>query len=40
MKVKDTAGIEIRADVKLGISDLESDDIKIAEVLVTPRAPT
>ena len=38
IKVKDTAGIEIRADAKLGLSDLESDDIKIAEVLVTPRS--
>jgi len=38
IKVKETSGIEIRADVKLGLSDLESDDIKIAEVLVTPRS--
>lgn len=38
MNVKATAGIEIRADVKLGLSDLESDDIKIAEVLITPRS--
>lgn len=38
IKVKDTAGIEIRADAKLGLSDLESDEIKIAEVLVTPRS--
>ncbi len=38
MKVKDTAGIEIHADVKIGLSDLESEDIKIAEVLVTPRS--
>ena len=38
VKVKETAGIEIRADAKLGLSDLESDDIKIAEVLVTPRS--
>ncbi|MDQ3649180.1 MAG: SLC13 family permease [Acidobacteriota bacterium] len=38
IKVKDTAGIEIRADVKLGLSDLESDDVKIAEVLIAPRS--
>jgi di/tricarboxylate transporter len=38
VKVKETAGIEIRADAKLRLSDLESDDIKIAEVLVTPRS--
>ncbi|MDQ3135495.1 MAG: SLC13 family permease, partial [Acidobacteriota bacterium] len=38
MRVKDTAGIEIHADVKLGLGDLESDRIKIAEVLITPRS--
>lgn len=38
MKVKDTAGIEIRADMKLRLDNLENDEIKIAEVLVTPRS--
>lgn len=38
MRVKDTAGIEIHADVKLGLGDLESDQIRIAEVLITPRS--
>jgi di/tricarboxylate transporter len=36
MKVKETAGIEIKADAKL--SDLESDEIKIVEAMVTPQS--
>lgn len=38
IKIKDTTGVKIHADVKLGLSDLESDDIKIAEVLIAPRS--
>ncbi|MBI3653368.1 MAG: SLC13 family permease [Acidobacteria bacterium] len=38
IKVKETAGIEIRAEMKLGDLDLQSDDIKIAEVLVTSKS--
>jgi di/tricarboxylate transporter len=38
IKVKETAGIEIRAEVKLGDLDLQSEDIKIAEVLVTSKS--
>ncbi|HVF91677.1 MAG TPA: SLC13 family permease [Blastocatellia bacterium] len=38
IKVKEIAGIEIKADVKLGDRDLESDEIKIVEVLVTPQS--
>ena len=38
MKVKETAGIEILADVKLGDLDLQADDFKIAEVLVTAQS--
>ena len=38
IKVKKTAGIEIHADVQLGDPDLQSDDIKIMEVIVTPQS--
>jgi di/tricarboxylate transporter len=38
MKIKKTAGIEIKADLKLGDPDLQSDDIKLAEALVMPRS--
>ncbi len=38
MKVKTTAGIEIKPEFKLDDPALQRDDIKIAEVLVNPRA--
>jgi di/tricarboxylate transporter len=38
MKIKDTAGIEIKPDVSLGDLDIPSENIKVAEVLVTPRS--
>ncbi|HXG67668.1 MAG TPA: SLC13 family permease [Blastocatellia bacterium] len=38
IKVKETAGIEIKADLKLGDKDLQSDEIKMFEVLVTPQS--
>lgn len=38
IKVKETAGIEILADVKVGDVDLQSDDIKIVEMLITPQS--
>ncbi|HLG18125.1 MAG TPA: SLC13 family permease [Blastocatellia bacterium] len=38
IKVKETAGIEIKADVRLGDRDLQTDDIKIAEVLIAPQS--
>ncbi len=38
MKVKERAGIEIQPELKLGDLDLQSDDIKIAEALITPRS--
>jgi len=38
IKVKETAGIEILADVKVGDRDLQNDSIKIAEVLVTSQS--
>ncbi len=36
IKVKEAAGIEILAEVKLGDKDLQSEQIKILEVLITP----
>jgi di/tricarboxylate transporter len=38
MKVKNTAGIEIRPELKLDDPALQTDDIKIAEVLINPRS--
>ncbi|HEX5734048.1 MAG TPA: SLC13 family permease [Blastocatellia bacterium] len=38
IKVKETAGIEILADVKLGDKDLQSEEIKIVEALITPQS--
>jgi di/tricarboxylate transporter len=38
IKVKETAGIEILADVRVSDQDLQNDDIKIAEVLVTAQS--
>jgi di/tricarboxylate transporter len=38
MKIRDVAGISIRADVKLGDQDLQTDEIRIAEALITPQS--
>ncbi|MEO7297627.1 MAG: SLC13 family permease [Verrucomicrobiota bacterium] len=38
MKVKSTAGIEIKAELKLDDPSLQSEDVKIVEVLVNPRS--
>ncbi len=38
MKVKQTAGIEIKPELKLDDPSLQSEDIKIAEVLVSPNS--
>ncbi len=38
IKVKEAAGIEIHAEVKLGDRDLQTDQIKILEVLVIPQS--
>ncbi|HWP42106.1 MAG TPA: SLC13 family permease, partial [Blastocatellia bacterium] len=38
IKVKETAGIKILADVKVGDKDLQSDDIKVVELLITPQS--
>lgn len=39
LKVKDTAGIEIRPDVELSDPDLSTEDTKLVEALVVPRSP-
>jgi di/tricarboxylate transporter len=39
LKVKDTAGIEIKADVKLSDPNLRSEDTALVEVLVVPASP-
>lgn len=38
MKVKETAGIEIKPELKLSDPDVESNDIKLAEVLIIPQS--
>jgi di/tricarboxylate transporter len=38
IKVKEAAGIEIHAEVKLGDPDLQTDQIKILEVLIVPQS--
>lgn len=39
LKVKDTAGIEIRPDVELSDPDLSVEDAQLVEALVVPRSP-
>jgi di/tricarboxylate transporter len=39
LKVKDTAGIEIKADLKLGDPNLRSEDLGIVEVILLSRSP-
>lgn len=38
LRVKETAGIDIRADTKLTARDLETDEIRIVEALITPQS--
>lgn len=38
MKIKDTAGIEIKPEVSMRDLDIPSENIRIAEVLITPRS--
>lgn len=38
LKVKDTAGLEIRADLELSDPDLRSEDAALVEALVVPRS--
>lgn len=39
LKVKDTAGIEIRPDVEFSDPDLRAEDTQLVEALVVPRSP-
>jgi di/tricarboxylate transporter len=39
LKVKDTAGIDIRPDVKLSDPDLKSEDTNLVEAMVVPHSP-
>ena len=38
MKVKSTAGIEIKSELKLDDPSLQTEDVKIVEVLINPRS--
>jgi di/tricarboxylate transporter len=38
IKVRETTGIEIKADLKLDERDLQSDDIRMAEALIIPQS--
>ncbi len=39
LRVEDRADVDIRAEVKFVISDLESEDIALTEVILLPRSP-
>jgi di/tricarboxylate transporter len=39
LKVKDKAGIDIKADVKLSDPDLETEDMRLVEVILLPGSP-
>lgn len=39
LKIKDTAGIDIKADVKLSDPQLQTGDIALSEVLIMPGSP-
>jgi len=39
LKIKDTAGVEIKADVKLADPNLQSEDIALVEVILMPTSP-
>lgn len=39
LKVKDTAGIDIKADMKLADPDLETEDTGMVETIILPRSP-
>lgn len=38
LKIKNTAGIDIKADVKLSDPSLESDDVRLVEAILLPRS--
>lgn len=39
IKIKDTAGIDIKADVKLTDPHLQSKDVRLVEVIILPKSP-
>jgi di/tricarboxylate transporter len=39
LKIKDTSGIEIKADVKLSDPNLQTEDAALVEVILLPRSP-
>lgn len=39
LKLKDTAGVDIKADVELSDSELQSEDIRLVEVIILPKSP-
>jgi di/tricarboxylate transporter len=39
LKTKDTAGVEIKADLKLSDPDVHTEDLDLVEVIVLPRSP-
>jgi di/tricarboxylate transporter len=39
LKIKDTGGIDIKADVKLSDPDLQAEDMRLVEVVLLPRSP-
>jgi di/tricarboxylate transporter len=39
LKIKDKAGIEIKADFKLSDRDLQAEDLGLVEVILLPRSP-
>jgi di/tricarboxylate transporter len=39
LKIRDTSGIDIKADVKWSIPELQAEDIQLVEVILLPRSP-
>jgi di/tricarboxylate transporter len=39
LRVKDASGVEIRADVKFSLSDLQTEDIVLTDVIIAPGSP-
>ncbi|MFN2507185.1 MAG: SLC13 family permease [Chthoniobacterales bacterium] len=39
LKIKDTAGVDIKADVKLADPELEGKDIGMVEIIILPQSP-
>ena len=39
LKIKDTAGIDIKADVKLSDPNLQSDEVRLVEAILMPTSP-